>query len=156
TCASGEFQFVGLGDVADTVELVVAADGFEVAQSSASIAAKRSIEFTLVPNSTAGTVSGRVVDVETGAAVSTATVSVRAVGGTTTLTSATGGTGGYAVDIPATGDYRIHATAAEYNSLTERVTLEGASQNVDLELTPREPGDLLPRDGVSPGCSGVY
>lgn len=156
TCASGEFQFVGLGDVADTVELVVAADGFEVAQSSASIAAKRSIEFTLVPNSTAGTVSGRVVDVETGAAVSTATVSVRAVGGTTTLTSATGGNGGYAVDIPATGDYRIHATAAEYNSLTERVTLEGASQNVDLELTPREPGDLLPRDGVSPGCSGVY
>ena len=85
-----------------------------------------------------------------------ATVSVRAVGGTTTLTSATGGNGGYAVDIPATGDYRIHATAAEYNSLTERVTLEGASQNVDLELTPREPGDLLPRDGVSPGCSGVY
>lgn len=155
TCASGRFEFSTVEPWEGAAALVVAADGFEMNHSEVVLSSGAAVEIELTAEPSVATLSGVVVDRESGAPIAGATVSLRAAAGSTTVTSSTSATGTYSIAVGTLGSYRVHVTAEDYQSETEQLVMDGPMVNQDLELLPREAGDLLPRDGVSPGCAGI-
>lgn len=81
------------------------------------------------PTATTGTISGRVTDISTGAALTGATVSY---GSTSTSTSSTGS---YTFSNVAPGTYSVTASASTYASATQSVTVTaGATSTANFQL----------------------
>jgi len=132
--------------------VTVSADGYEDSSETITVTAgeTETLDFTLKPVPTTGTITGTVMDSSSGEVIANATVTVNG------MSATSNSSGAYVISVVPPGNYTVTVSADGYEDSSETITVTaGETKTLDFTLKPVQPLNILLYAGVAAIVIGI-